>query len=104
MQAKIFGVGVLTFLQVLYAVKIGIRHYIIKKSKDSKKVVKAKKDKVFYEWTFAIVMLVKFMIETNIIEVMWIPLWIADMLIANFCVAMIVVKYWIKPRQNTWWK
>lgn len=99
MQTKIFAIGVLTFLEIVYPVRIGIQYYIIKKSMDSKKVVKARKNKEFYEWVFAIVMLVKFMIETDIIEVMWMPLWFVDMLITNFCVIQLVVKYF-KLRQG----
>lgn len=93
MQAKIFAIMVLTWLEVIYAIKFGVLGLIIKYNKNAKAVEKAKKNVAMSEWIFAIFMLIKFVIETTIIHVIWPPLWFVDMLLTNIAVIQLVVRY-----------
>lgn len=101
MQAKIFAIMVLTWLEVIYAIKFGVLGWIIKNNKNDKTVEKAKKNVAMSEWIFAMIMLIKFIIETNIIQIIWPPLWFVDMLLTNASVIFLVVKHYKEMKMKS---
>ena len=100
MQAKIFAVWVLTNLEVICGLALIVSILFLSISKGKPAESKANKAKNAFVWIFTIVILGKFVLETNMLEEISPILWAVDMLLANAFTAYLVVKYILRPHQK----
>lgn len=100
MQAKIFAMWVLTNLEVICGLALIVSILVWNTSRGKTAETNTKKVKNVFIWIFTIVILGKFMLETDMIENISPILWGVDMLLANAFTAYLVVKYIIRPQQK----
>ncbi len=94
MPIILWAILVLTWMQFFSAIQYSWAYYTKKRSKDTKKIAIAEKVIKVVDWKLAFVMCIKVILENKIgLQASFPVMWIIDMLLMNFAVAELVVKY-----------
>lgn len=98
MPMILWVIWVLTCMEAFSAIEYGWAQYVFKKhANDAKKVARAKWLVKVVDWKFAAVMCIKVALENKVgLPVSFPLMWVIDMLLMNFAVAELIVKYVIR--------
>lgn len=101
MPIKVLAIWVLTGMELFSVIEYVWAYYTKKHSKVSKKVAIANRVITIVEWKFAAVMCIKVFLENELgIPALLPAMWIADMLLMNFAVVELMVKYVFMRSKN----